>query len=205
MVQPDCGAWSFPQWDSKYGSKVNSTLLNKYHIIVRTSVAGAFGVSFISQHHTPFLYIPAGSAWDSFQRLFWPRSRAQQRSSERARGSYGRGAALINDGQHWWLNILVALFLGWDNTETVSQNRPGGLGHKVLQGPQPYAAPSLLCFISLSLTNATWAHSCYPPNRSTSTFVQDLLLKELNLVYNPSSESWKFDIGIGNGNLVKYH
>lgn len=115
-------------------------------------------------------------------------------------GVHTGSAALINNWQHWWLNILVALFLGWDNTETVSQNHPVGLGHKVLQGSQPFAAPSLLCFISLSPTNATWAHPCYPPNRSTFTFVQDL--KELNLIYNPSSERWNFDIGIGNDSLV---
>lgn len=58
--------------------------------------------------------------------------------------------------------FLVPLFLGWDNTETVSQNRPVGWGHKVLQAPQSYVAPSLLCFISLSHTNATWTHCCYP-------------------------------------------
>lgn len=72
------------------------------------------------------------------------------------------------------------------------------LGSKVLRVPSKnmlYRVRSLPCLISSSHTGASWDHVPVT-NIRIHPLLQDLLLKEFHLFYNPSSGSWDFNIKI---------
>lgn len=173
-------------------------------------VAGVVRASLISHRRVPCLHVPAGDTCEYFWRPFWLRQLARGSGTRTCQGPLSRGSCPDQDWWSWWVNLLDPLFLGWHNSAivcTVSQSWPVGLGCSSLRVPSEgifYQLPCILCLVSPSHTGASWDR--FPiKNICIHIFVQDLLLTEFNLIHNPSSGSWNFNITVRMGDLLKFH